>query len=175
MTSASGQYTAYPVRRLDVVLPQPYDEAVRRYEELVPAVDLARFGALGTWEAVREQAEINAPHAFMIYWKADVTGLMATSPSGWKCSEYLMGNHVTAQGMFHHDPAVMLHAPLRTVLYADAEGRTHLNVDQPSSHFASYGRPEVTEVGRRLDRQLADLLELLGAEVPEVLRSAVPV
>ncbi|MFF3752378.1 DUF302 domain-containing protein [Streptomyces sp. NPDC002018] len=175
MSTPSDQYTEYPARRIDVLLPQPYDDAVRRYEELVPAIDLARFGVLGSWDAVREQAEINAPYGFMIFSKVDVTSLMATSPSGWKCSEYLMGNQVIAQRMYHHDPAVTLHAPLRTVLYADAEGRTHFAVDQPSSHFASYGRPEVTEVGLYLDGLLARLLALLGAEVPDLLKGSVPV
>ncbi|MEU1631093.1 DUF302 domain-containing protein [Streptomyces sp. NPDC020096] len=117
---------------------------------------------------MREQAEINAPDGFMTYWKADVTGLMATSPSGGNRTEYLMGNHVIAQRMFHHDPAVMLHAPLRTVLYADADGRTHLAFDQPSTIFASYGNPAVTKVCRHLDRLLADLLALLGAPVPAI-------
>ncbi|MFD8963946.1 DUF302 domain-containing protein [Streptomyces sp. NPDC059568] len=174
MTTTPEQHTEYLTRRIDVLLPQPYDTAVRRYEELVPVIDLTRFGVLATWDAVREQAEINAPHGFMIYWKADITSDMATSPSDWKCAEYLMGNHVIAQRMYDHDPAVMLHAPLRTVLYADAEGRTHFAVDHPSSHFASYGKPEVTEVGRYLDRLLADLLALLGAEVPDLLKSTVP-
>lgn len=178
-TTTSEQHTEnlteYTTRRIDLVLPRPYAESVRRYEQLVPAIDRARFGVLATWDAVREQAEINAPHGFMIYWKTDVTGDMATSPSGWKCAEYLMGNHVIAQRMYHHNPAVMLHAPLHTVLYADPEGRTHFAVDQPSSHFASYGDPDIAEVGHYLDRLLADLLALLGAEVPGVLKGTVPV
>jgi len=43
--------------------------------------------------------------------------------------------------MFRHDPSVMLHAPLRTLLYADADGDTKLAVDQPSLLFASYDNP----------------------------------
>ncbi len=54
-----------------------------------------------------EQAEINAPHGFMACWQADVTAIRAGSGSGWKCIEYLMGNHVIAQRMFHHDPVTV--------------------------------------------------------------------
>jgi hypothetical protein len=169
-TTATEQLTEYPVRRIDVILPQLYDRAVNRFEELVPRVDLQVFGQLGSWDAVQEHAEINAPHGLMIYWKADITGFMATSPSGWKCSEYLVGNHVVAQRMFQHDPAVMLHAPLRAVVYADTEGRTHFAVDQPTTVFASYGNPAITEVAEYLDSLVADLLTLLGAPVPAVLR-----
>jgi hypothetical protein len=175
MPTTAAQRTEYTTRRFDVILPQPYDDAVRRYEQLVPTVDFTRFGVLGTWDAVKEQAEINAPYGFMIYWKVDVTSVMAASPSNWKCSEYLMGNHVIAERMFHHEPAAMLHAPLRTVIYADIPGRTHLVVDQPSSHFGSYDHPGVAEVGLLLDRKLGDLLERLGAEVPEALKSTEPV
>jgi uncharacterized protein (DUF302 family) len=171
MITSGIRATEHPVRRLDVPLPLPYDRAVRRYEQLVPAADLARFGQLATWDAVLELAEINAPHGFMIYWRADVTAMMAGSPSGWKCIEYLMGNHTIAERMFRHDPAAMLHAPLRTVIYADTEGNTRFAVDQPSTLFGSYGNPTITEVGRELDRLVANLLTTLGAPVPEELAS----
>jgi hypothetical protein len=160
----------YPSTRFTIPLPDPYEVAVRRYEELVPPVDLARFSQLGTWDAVVEQAEINAPHGFMIYWKTDVTAIMAGSPSGWKSTEYLMGNHVIAERMFRHDAGVMLHAPLRTEIYADPEGSTQLIIDRPSAHFASYGNPAITEVGVELDNLVAGLLGALGAPVPRELR-----
>jgi hypothetical protein len=167
--SVKDRVVTYPVSRLVVQLPDPYEVAVRRYEEVVPAVDLPRFGQLASWEAVTELAAINAPLGFMIYWKTDVTALMAGSPSGWKCSEYLMGNHVIAERMFHHDPAAMLHAPLRTVIYADADGDTQFAIDQPDTLFASYGNPAIADVGRHLDTLVAGLLGELGANAPSGL------
>ena len=59
--------------------------------------------------------------------------------------------------MFHHDPAVMLYAPLRTAIYQDAQGRTRFSVDQPSTQFTSFGNPEITKVGFELDGKLAAL------------------
>jgi uncharacterized protein (DUF302 family) len=172
VTSTDTHVVAHQVRRLDVPLPQPYDEAVRRYEQLVPAADLARFEQLADWDVVVELAATNAPHGFMIYWKSDVTAVMAGSPSGWKCTNYLMGNHTIAERMFHYDPAVMLHAPLRTVIYADAEGRTHLAVDQPTTLFSTYDNPAIAEVGQHLDRLLADLFTAMGATLPAELAPA---
>jgi hypothetical protein len=169
VTSADPETTVLQVRRLDVTLPHLYDKAVYRYEELVPAIDKARFGQLANWDAVIEFAAINAPHGFMIYWKSDVTSDMAGSPSGWRCVEYLMGNHTIAERMFHHNPAVMLHAPLRTVIYADAKGQTHLAVDQPSTLFDSYHNPAIAEVGSHLDQLVAELFTALGANVPDEL------
>jgi uncharacterized protein (DUF302 family) len=96
--------------------------------------------------------------------------MMQAAGDTWLCNEYLMGNHTIAQRMFHHDPAVMLSAPLRTVIYADEAGTTWLAFDQPSPRFASYGDPEITAVGQELDDKLSALLETLGAPVPAELQ-----
>lgn len=41
--------------------------------------------------------------------------------------------------------------------------------DQPSTQFASFSMPEVTEVGIELDRKLAALLDALDVPVPNAL------
>ena len=164
----------HPNRRLVITLPAPYDEAREQYETLVPEVDSARFFQMASWQSTLELAEINAPHGFMRYTRMDVTALMASSPSFWKATQYLMGNHTIAERMFRHDPSVMLHAPLRTLLYADANGDTKLAVDQPSLLFASYNNSDIADVGRELDALLAQLIELLGSEVPAQLCTRAP-
>jgi hypothetical protein len=155
----------HPSRRLVVALPALYDEAREQYETLVPEVDFARFFQMASWQATLELAEINAPHGFMRYYRSDVTAVMASSPSLWKATEYLMGNHTIAERMFRRDPSVMLHAPLRTLLYADPDGDTKLAVDQPSLLFNSYDNPDIAAVGHELDDLLADLIEALGGDV----------
>ena len=160
----------HPVRRLVVALPRPYDAAREHYETLVPEADMARFFQMASWPATLELAEINAPHGFMRYYRADVTALMAGSQSLWKATQYLMGNHTIAERMFRHDPSVMLHAPLRTLLYADPDGDTQLAIDQPSLLFASYDNPQIATVGRELDTLLARLITLLGADPPPQLQ-----
>ena len=157
-------------RRLIVHLPHPYDEARELYEIMVPEADMARFGQMANWQATLELAEINAPHGFMRYYRSDVTAAMAGSASFWKATEYLMGNHTIAERMCHHDPAAMLHAPLRTLIYADPDGDTKLAVDQPSLLFASYNNPDIEQVGYRLDYLLALLIINMGADLPPELR-----
>jgi hypothetical protein len=159
----------HPSRRLLVTLPQPYDQAREHYETLVPEVDFARFFQMASWQATLELAEINAPHGFMRYYRSDVTAAMASSPSFWKATQYLMGNHTIAERMFRHDPSVMLHAPLRTLLYADADGDTKFAVDQPSLLLNSYDNFDIATVGLELDRLLAQLITLLGGDVPRQL------
>jgi uncharacterized protein (DUF302 family) len=159
-------------RRLVVALSGTYDDVRSRYETLVPEVDSGRFYQMASWQATLDLAEINAPHGFMRYTRMDVTALIASSQSFWKATQYLMGNHTIAERMFRHDPSVMLHAPLRTLIYADPDGDTKLAVDQPSLLFNSFGKPEIASVGLELDALLAELIGLLGAEVPGELRPA---
>ncbi|MFE9311223.1 DUF302 domain-containing protein [Streptomyces sp. NPDC006706] len=159
----------HTARRLIVALPEPYDAAREHYEALVPEADLPRFFQMASWQATLELAEINAPHGFMRYYRSDITAVMAGSPSSWKATQYLMGNHTIAERMFRHDPSIMVHAPLRTLLYADPDGDTKLAVDQPSLLFASYGNPRIADVGRELDALLAGLITLLGGDAPPQL------
>jgi hypothetical protein len=95
----------------------------------------------------------------------------ARSPSFWQAIQYLMGNHTIAERMFRHEPSVMLHAPLRTLIYADPDGDTKLAVDQPSLLFDSYGNAEIAAVGRELDALLVQLIGLLGGEVAAQLKT----
>ena len=164
--TTSNTAVDHPSRRLVIALPTLYDEAREQYETLVPEVDYARFFQMASWQATLELAEINAPHGFMRYYRGDVTATMAGSTSLWKATQYLMGNHTIAERMFRHDPSVMLHAPLRTLLYADSNGDTKFAVDQPSLLFASYHNADIDTVGRELDALLVGLIELLGGEVP---------
>ena len=63
--------------------------------------------------------------------------------------EYLVGNHVIAETMFRHDPRRLLYAPLRMLIYSDADGNAVFTMDQPSPAFGSLGIAEVAEVGAR--------------------------
>ncbi|WP_233165431.1 DUF302 domain-containing protein [Mycobacterium sp. AT1] len=171
MTS-SNDVIEYQTRRLDIGLPSLYDQARDNFERLVPEVDYARFFQLANWQAHLELAEINAPHGFMFYNRIDVSAVLANAPSApWKATQYLMGNHTIAERMFRHDPSIMLHAPLRALIYADREGHTHFTIDQPSSLFDSYDSPAVSAVGVELDELAAQLIHLLGGQPPSELTS----
>jgi hypothetical protein len=169
------QFVRHDVVRIHVPMNGSFDDVVRRYEELAPQKDFAALRSLidahAPWEQILEQAAVNAPHGFMIYWRNADTPLMALAGDAYPFIGYLMGNHTIAQRMFHYDPAIMLHAPLRTVIYDRGDGPCFAT-DQPSSIFSSFGAPEITEVGVELDRKLAKLLELMDAPVPpELLHS----
>jgi hypothetical protein len=129
---------------------------------------------MASWQATQELAEINAPQGFMRYHRSDLTALMAGSTSLWKATQYFMGNHTIAERVFHHDPSAMLYAPLPVVLYADPDGDTKFAVDQPSLLLGGFDNPQIAEVGRAFDALLAQLITLLGGDVPPQLGDASP-
>jgi uncharacterized protein (DUF302 family) len=165
MTSSVQSRT---VRRLTIDV--PFDDFRGRYEEAVPAYDLAaRLPQLPNWDAVIEDVEQAAPYGFLRYGTIDASPAFAIAGHKARSIIYLMGNHTIAETMYRHDPAIMLYAPLRLCLYEDLDGQGHLSIDQPSDQFGSFGDPDIAATGRMLDQKLADLLEGLGVAVPETL------
>ena len=164
--------TTFTVRRLTVTVPSVRGFQ-RSYESAVPDVPTDQVAALlragAPWPEMEKLIQSSAPHGFLFYSKNDAHPLMHAAGDDADCLWYLMGNHVLAERMFRHDPRALLYAPLRTVIWEDPTGGAWFSVDQPSTHFASLGNPEVAEVGVQLDRKLADLLQALGTDVPEQL------
>jgi hypothetical protein len=161
------------VNRLVIDTGDPFDDVRQRYEALVPTIDFGELTDLieaGDLARVQQYTAEHAPHSFVNFWTFDPTPMMNLAGHRTQAITYMMGNNVTVENMFRHDPGVMLYAPMRTVIYEDAAGRVHLSVDQPSSRFASFGDPRITEVGLQLDLKLAALLRQLGVPVPDELQ-----
>ena len=76
-----------------------------------------------------------------------------------KAHQYLIGNPLTAIQMSRNDLRAALYAPLRVLVYEDAQGRTVVEYDQPSSLFGQFGNAEVTAVAQSLDGKLERALE----------------
>src|ERR1700728_1791766 len=140
----------HQVPRLVFDTGQSYDEFRVRYEAAVPALDekrLAEFAARGAaWSEVVADADTSAPHGFLIFWRLDTTPVMSLAGNTTRCTAYLMGNHIIAEQMYRHDPAVMLYVPLRTVIYADPGDRAFFAADQPSSEVAALRLAPVSRV-----------------------------
>jgi hypothetical protein len=163
----------HQVNRLTIEISAPYQDFRARYEKAVPRFDTERFNRFVTdragWDTIDQATRANAPHGFIIYWSQDFSPLMGLAGNRLPCVGYLMGNHVTAEKMYRHDPAIVLYAPLRTAILTDAEGGTRFVIDQPSTAFASFGNPDIAKVGFDLDQELAALLAYLDAPVPAEL------
>jgi hypothetical protein len=152
---------------------QPYERFRGRFESVVPALDPWRLGAgsgrHGRWPGLVPETDASSQHGFVLYWRADMAALMTGEGELRPCTGYLMGHDAIAAKVYQHDPAVMLYAPLRALIYIDADDRSRFAVDQPSTVFASFADPVIAELGVELDGQLAELLDVLGVKASPVL------
>ena len=158
--------------RLDLAVHEDYENFLRRFESAVPMFNRDRAVELvarkAPWPEVVAEAAVTAPHAFLLYWKLDLTPIMSLTGATRRATEYLMGNHIIAETMYRHDPAVGLYVPLRCIVY-EGDSETRFAIEQPSTTLSSLGRGKIAQVGKDLDHKLAKLLETLGAEVPGTL------
>lgn len=173
MTTTAPAATPYSVTRLTVEVPASLEEFRQQYEQAVPPVPREQVGALlargAPWSEMLELVDNAAPFGFLIYWRNDVRPVMHLAGDTAQGVFYLMGNHTIAERMYRYQPAVMLYAPLHTMIWQSPGGGTHFTFDRPSDQFGSFGTPQVTQVGIELDQKLAALLEHLGLDVPSQL------
>ena len=165
--------TQYLLRRLTIDVDVPVHEFRARYEAAVPRYPESEVKALverrAPWQEMLDLVARVAPLGFLLYGTTEMDPVMHPAGDGGSCVAYLMGNHTIAERMFRHEPSVMLHAPLRTVIWSPADGSARFTLDKPSDHFGSFANAAITAVGVELDRKVATLLEHLGIEVPDDL------
>ena len=159
---------AHTMNRIDIFTGLEFDAFVAAFERAAPAFDPTAVQAIiergGGWDEVLAAAAANAPNDLMVYAKIDALPLFLLAGHTTKAVEYLLGNHTIAETMFRHDPKALLYAPLRLLIYADADGNAVFSMDQPSAAFGSLGIAEVTKVGESLDRKVVNLLRLIGVD-----------
>lgn len=173
MTSSvkSAEFTvvSHTMNRIDISTGVEFDEFIAAFEKAAPPVDQEAVQEVadraGSWDDILAAAARNAPNDLMVYAKIDTLPLLALAGHTTKAVEYLLGNHTIAETMFRHDPKALLYAPLRLLVYADADGNAVFSMDQPSAAFGSLGIAEVTKVGESLDRKVVNLLRVIGIDV----------
>jgi hypothetical protein len=160
-----------------VELPGSFDEVVRKFEQLVPSLDVEQLAGVlhsgGGWRDVESWTQESAPRGFLRYWKNDVRPLMGVAGNRWQAIAYLMGNHVTAEHMFRYEPRVMNYAPLRVALTRRDQEPVLFTADVPSDDFGAFGSAEIAAVGASLDAELSSLLLLLGSGPVDALSPTV--
>ncbi|CAN5544681.1 hypothetical protein BH10ACT9_BH10ACT9_19730 [soil metagenome] len=172
MGSSAVTSTPHTMTRVDVFTGVPYDEFRAAFEQAAPAFDPAPFQRIahsgGSWAEVEAAAAVMAPHQLMRYAHIDAAPLFALAGHRAKVIEYLLGNHVIAETMFRHDPHAMLYAPLRVLVYSDADDNAVWSMDRPSDAFGSLDHHDITEVGYGLDAKVAALLRVIGVDADAV-------
>ena len=163
----------YAANRLTIRVGSTRDEFQARYEQAVPPWPEDQVTALvdrqAPWQEMLALVTAAAPWGFLIYHKNDATPVVRLAGDQASGVAYLMGNHTIMERMYRHGPAVLLYAPLHTVIWGDPEGSAYFTFDKPSDQFASFANLQVAEVGLELDQKMAALLDHLGVSVPDAL------
>jgi uncharacterized protein (DUF302 family) len=77
-----------------------------------------------------------------------------------KATVFLVGNPTVGKQLFEQDQAVGLYVPLRVSVYADAQGKTHVAYDRPSSLLGQFKNEKVAMVAKMLDEKLDGLASM---------------
>jgi hypothetical protein len=173
VTSTPVSAMRYTVNRMTVETGSAPAEFQSRYEQAVPLYPADRVNELvrqrAPWQEQLDLMTAVAPLGFCIFYKLDVDPVVRLAGDQASGVAYLMGNHTIMERMFRYEPAILLYAPLHTVIWGNPGGPAYFSFDRPSDQLGSFGNPQVTTVGVELDRKLAALLEHLRVPVPDAL------
>jgi uncharacterized protein (DUF302 family) len=154
--------------RIDIDTGISFEQFIAALEKAAPPSDMAALervvGAGGGWDDVRAAVAENAPNGLIRYAKIDASGFLGLAGHSTRAIEYLIGNAVIAESMFRHDAKALLYAPLRMLVYSDADGNAVFTMDQPGPAFGSLGPAEVAAVGKDLDSKVVNLLRVVGVD-----------
>jgi uncharacterized protein (DUF302 family) len=94
----------------------------------------------------------------MLFKTSDHGALLRLAGQKKKAMQYILGNPLLAIQMTQHDIRAGLYAPLRVLVYENADGKTCVEYDKPSSLFGQFDNVKVTEVATTLDRKMEQLV-----------------
>ena len=121
VNTSATQATPYPVTRLTVDVPRTFEDFQGQYEQAVPPMPGEEVDALvargAPWSEMNALISGAAPLGFLIYWKNDVHSVMRLAGDSARGPSTSWATHTIAERMYRHQPAVMLYAPLHTMIW----------------------------------------------------------
>jgi len=175
-STAAQQATSYKVTRYEVDTKQEYAAFIAKFEAAVPPFNAgAILAGVSNWDDVIRNTAAAAPNGFLIYSRLPGSTLFQINGVGLDTRRsvgYLMGNHVVAETMYRHYPGATLNAPLRVLIFENAEGNAVFEFERPSDQFGSFGNKDIAAVGWLLNSKVANLLTVLDVPVPAGLTRA---
>jgi uncharacterized protein (DUF302 family) len=152
----------FMVDHVRVATDKPFEEVAQAFERQLGRFDPEVYKALaasGDAEGVRAKIEaMSGPSGFMLFGTNNHGALLRLAGQKRKAVQYVVGNPLFALQMTQHDIRASLYAPLRVLLYEDADGKTCLEYDRPSSLFGQFGDERITPTATMLDRKLEALV-----------------
>jgi hypothetical protein len=158
MPESSIRRHAINVDHVRIYCARPFAEVWAALQGDAPALDpqLAQDLVAARTDAIAER-RANDPKLWLFLTR-DHGALVAAEGRHEKALQLEIGNPLTAERMTRRHLGAALYAPLRVVLYEDAQGRAIFEYDLPSSFFGQFRDGAILAVGQELDEELENLL-----------------
>jgi uncharacterized protein (DUF302 family) len=153
--------TLITVEHVHVTSEKPFDQVTKAFvEQLGREPGSNKDLAAGT-DPEKLRAKLKAAKGssgFMLFTTYDHGALLRLAGQKRRAIQYVVGNPLFALEMTQHEIRDSLYAPLRVLIYEEANGKTRIEYDKPSNLFGQFGNEKATEVARMLDRKLEALV-----------------
>ena len=154
-----------PVEHIVIRTKKPYPEVKAGIEKLGRFDDAMRAMLVkNDVEGLRAAAQRAAGEdGLAIHYVAPHGDLLALQGERRPLIAYYIGNILSASEMTKVNPAAGLYAPLRVVVYANADGGTTMEYDRPTSMFGQFRSPQIDAVAQSLDQRLLAFLKKVSS------------
>jgi uncharacterized protein (DUF302 family) len=150
----------FPVDHVRLATDKPFEDVARALERQLGRFDPSMYKSLavgGSVEGARAKIEAMAgPSGFMLFGTNDHGALLRLAGQKRKAVQYVVGNPLFAVEMTRHAIGAGLYAPRRVLVY-EADGKTYVEYDKPSSLFGQFGDARVDRTAAALDQKLENL------------------
>lgn len=152
--------TAMIVQHVTVSSSKAYPAVIADIESNLSRLD-DRFRQMAkekrTDELQTELQKAAGKYGLMIHYTGSFTNWLALKGVQKRGTEYFTGNILTAVEMTNQNMGAGLYAPLRIMVYENAQGGTTIEYDKPSTLLSQYHSAAIDVQGRSLDERLAKL------------------
>jgi uncharacterized protein (DUF302 family) len=101
-----------------------------------------------------------AKNDMMVMAEVDQGKMLSMTGLKLKAKLFLIGNPTVGKKLFEQNEAVGLYIPLRVFVYNDANGKTFVAYDKPSSVLSQFESAEIGMVAKMLDEKLNGLASM---------------
>jgi hypothetical protein len=165
----SMQSTTFQVQHISVISSRSFEATIAAFEAQLGTYDPAgaKFPDAASVRELAQARERIAAMAgksgFMRFDSIRTHGLLLPlvgQPAG-KANQYTIGNPLIAVEMTQYNLAAGLYAPLRVLIFQDAQGMTRIDYDLPSSLFSQFHDERITAIGKTLDEKMESLVKVV--------------
>lgn len=118
-----------------------------------------------SFEEVSKAVEtLVAKNGMMIMAQVDQGKMLSMTGLKLKATLFLVGNPTVGKELFEQNHSVGLYVPLRLFVYTDADGKTYVSYDRPSTLLSQFGNEKIGMVAQMLDKKLEGLASMAAQQ-----------